>query len=52
MDFWQWLQEIAAECGCTVKALIEGIGIENPMLVDQMRGTRKRRPKPLTGIGS
>ena len=24
-QFWHWLREIAAECGCTAKTLIEGI---------------------------
>jgi predicted DNA-binding ribbon-helix-helix protein len=29
--FWQWLREIAAECGCIVKTLIEGIYVaKNP----------------------
>jgi predicted DNA-binding ribbon-helix-helix protein len=29
--FWGWLREIACECGCTVKALIENIAIaKNP----------------------
>ena len=29
--FWQWLKEIEAECGCTVKTLIEGIVVtKNP----------------------
>src|SRR5262245_30866339 len=30
-DFWQFLREIAAECGCTMRTLIDGIATtKNP----------------------
>ena len=50
--FWGWLREIAAECGMTAKALIEGIFLAKSASTRwciPLAASRSRANRPISG---